>query len=123
MYQYYLYLVIGFIVVVGYLCVATPAVEWLRLHLHRQKQDVLVNEGEALDLIERFGYTLHEKKTPSPFSTNPTPVLTVYTDSLGRTVLHKVRWMEVHYYYVNQHWLTMLDKVWPVSDEEPTNET
>ncbi len=123
MYQYYLYLVIGFIVVVGYLCVATPTVEWLRLHLHRQKQDVLVNEGEALDLIERFGYTLHEKMTPSPFSTNPTPVLTVYTDSLGRTVLHKVRWMEVHYYYVNQHWLTMLDKVWPVGDEEPTNET
>lgn len=122
MYQYYLYSAIIILIVVGYLCVTTPVIEWLQLHLHRQKQDVLVDEGEALDLIERFGYTLHEQMTPSPFSTNPEPVLTKYTDTLGRTVIHKVRWMEVHYYYVNQHWLTMLDKLWPVEDEEPTNE-
>lgn len=123
MYQYYLYLAIIILIAVGYLCVTMPVIEWLRLHLHRPSQDVLVDEDDALDLIERFGYTLNMCQTPSPFSTNPTPVLVKYTDSFGRTVVHKVRWMEVHYYYVNQHWLTILEKVWPVNEEESTQDT
>lgn len=122
MYQYYLYLVIVLVTIVSYLCVTTTIVEWLRLHLHRQRQAVLINEDEALDLIDRFGYTLHEVPAPSPFNTNTTPILTVYNDSLGRAVLYKVRWMEVHHYYANQHWITMLDKVWPVTDDEPNSE-
>ena len=122
MYQYYLYSAIVILILVGYLCVTKPVIEWLRLHLHRQSTDVLVDEEEALDLIERFGYSLTEQEAPSPFSTNPKPVLVKYTDSFGRTVVHKVRWMEVHYYYVNPHWLAMLDKVWPVNEEEPTQD-
>lgn len=122
MYQYYLYSAIVILILVGYLCVTKPVIEWLRLHLHRQSTDVLADEEEALDLIERFGYTLNEQEAPTPFSTNHKPVLIKYTDSFGRTVVHKVRWMEVHYYYVSPHWLAMLDKVWPVNEEEPTQD-
>lgn len=117
MYQQYLYPVIIIILVVGYLCIATPLIEWLRLHLHRKSTYLLVDEEEAFDVIDRFGYALTEQHAASPFTTNPDALVVMYNDRFGRTAVHKVRWMNKHYYYVNQHWLDYLDVVWPVDNE------
>lgn len=121
MYQIYVWSGIAIFVIVGYLCVTRPVFEWVRLHLRRTNDLVQVGQGEALDIVDRFAYAITIKTAPSPFTTNSSALVTLYTDSFGRVVVMKSRWMDIDYYYADPLWLETLERVWPV-EQEPAQE-
>ena len=120
MYQSYLLVGLIIVIVAVYGLVGTNLPMWLKTHCHRNNNDVLVDEEDVLELLESFGWALTTVEAPSPFTTNTEAMIVRYVDTLGRVVAIKTRWMDDHYYYMNEHWLDIVDAIYEVNETDAT---
>lgn len=113
----YFYMSLAILVVMLVLFFSTGLKQWVEFHLHRKRELVLVDSSDLMDLLAYYGAYIKSEDSPSPFTSNSNALVVSYIDVLGRTVAQKVRWMDGHYYYINIHWLDLLEKYYPVADE------
>lgn len=83
---------------------------------HNEREDILVDAATAEEIKEYFLYYLTKVSPDGPFGDDKDPLYVKWVDRLGRTVLTENRWSGLTYYYLNSHWLDLLEKEWPITE-------
>lgn len=80
-------------------------IEWRRLHF-KSSDYVQIDNEDVEDLLEAFGKYLK----PTAVMVRGDALFRQYDNMLGRSVILEVRWPNTKFYYVQEHWLDILDE-------------